>query len=784
MPRRRFLPAAVVAAMCLATTAPAEEPESALAESRPVESSEDKISGGDRIKLFDDGGHGALSEIVVEAKKPMSAASSDEIRARDFDLRPHSTLIEILNNVPGLVVAQHQGGAKAAQYLIRGFDSDHGTDFALFVDGTPVNLVSHAHGQGYADLNFVIPETIDRLRLFKGPYFVQFGDFMNAGALDLVTKDRVAETSFLAEGGNFDTQRYLAQAAPQLGNATLYLAAQARYTNGPFENPQNLAGYNWFGKLTVDPTPDSTLRVSTFLYDADWDSSGQIPLRAVTGRYPDGQPFTGPRISQFGAIDPTEGGKTDKEQLNVDYVLHATPADDVKITAYGFRYRLKLFSDFTFFRFTGDRFIRPPGGGILDTGFDPDVVPGADYIPGDQIEQDDTRWTYGIKARWEHSADLWGLPGQTRVGLENRNDDIDLGLLRTVRRNRFFAVNKLRIEESSVSGYLEQQLFPTDWIRLELGMRGDVYFMNVNDRLPDQEPDPNFDANLIRGTNTQGLPSPKANAVFTVARDTDVYLNFGMGVHSNDARVAVPQGKVTYAPGSTVTLHPASNDPLTRSIGTEIGTRTSILEGLDAAAAFWYLHLDSELVFSGDAGTVDAEIDDTTGAFVPGPPSNRYGIDLELRYQIYEWLWADYDLNWAHARFTNGDYVPLAPTLLMNGGLTARWANGLSVGLRGRFLGNRPADETDTLTAQGWFLMDLLASYRWRNVQLNLALQNLTNTDWREAQFADDTCLANELGTQPGCLTKPGKNPGDGVHDIHFTPGNPISVLAGVQVYF
>jgi outer membrane receptor protein involved in Fe transport len=120
----------------------------------------------------------------------------------------------------------------------------------------------------------------------------------------------------------------------------------------------------------------------------------------------------------------------------------------------------------------------------------------------------------------------------------------------------------------------------------------------------------------------------------------------------------------------------------------------------------------------------------------------------------------------------------------MNGGLTARWPNGLSVGLRGRFLGDRPADETDSLTAQGWFLMDLLASYRWQSVQLNLALQNLTNTDWREAQFADDTCLANELGTQPGCLTKPGKSPGDGVHDIHFTPGNPIAVLAGVQVYF
>jgi len=783
MRRRRLLPTAVVALVCLASPASAEEATPTLAESqsRPADAAEESATGGNRVKLFDTGDHGELSEIVVEARKPMSAASSDEIRARDFDLRPHSTMIEILNNVPGLVVAQHQGGSKAAQYLIRGFDSDHGTDFALFVDGTPVNLVSHAHGQGYADLNFVIPETIERLRLFKGPYFVQFGDFMNAGALDLITKDRVAENSFLAEGGSFGTQRYLAQAAPQLGNATVYIAAQARYSNGPFENPQNLAGYNWFAKMTVDPTPDSTLRVSTFLYDSDWDSSGQIPLRAVTGTYPDGSPFLGPRIDRFGSIDPTEGGKTDKEQLNVDYNLRPSPIDDIKVTAYGFRYRLRLWSDFTFNRFTGNRFIRPAPDQIIDTGNDP-VIPGANYIPGDEIEQDDNRWTFGVKSRWEHSDELFGIPGQTRVGLENRTDDIDLGLSRTVRRSRFFTVNHLLIEESSVSGYLEQQLFPTDWIRLELGMRGDVYFMYGRNRLPQQDEDPNFDANFIQGTKTQGLPSPKANLVVTPAPLTDIYLNFGMGFHSNDARVALPQGIVTV--GQPIVLHKASNDPLTQSIGTEIGTRTSFLPGLDAAAAFWYLHLDSELVFSGDAGTVDASVDDTTGNFVPGPASNRYGVDLELRYQINDWLIADYDFNYAHARFVNGDFVPLAPILLMNGGLTARFQNGFSAGLRGRFLGNRPADETDSLTAQGWFLVDLLASYRWRNVQFNLALKNLTNTEWREAQFADDTCLVSELGTVPGCLQKPGKNPGDGVHDIHFTPGNPISVLAGVQVYF
>src|ERR1700687_281446 len=185
-----------------------------------------------------------LEKVVVEAKKPSSAASSDQIRALDYQLRPHATTQEILNNAPGLVVAQHQGGGKAAQYLIRGFDADNRTNFALFVDDLPVNLVSHAHGQGYADLNFLIPETVDRLQLYKGPYFAQFGDLANAGALNIVTKDEFKESFALAEGGSFDTQRYVLGVSPQLSWAKTLLAAQAYFSNGPFVNPQHDARYN------------------------------------------------------------------------------------------------------------------------------------------------------------------------------------------------------------------------------------------------------------------------------------------------------------------------------------------------------------------------------------------------------------------------------------------------------------------------------------------------------------------------------------------------------------
>lgn len=723
------------------------------------------------LTVAGDGRRASLEELVVEARKPLSAASAQEIRARDFDLRPHATTQEVLQNVPGLVVSQHQGGGKAMQYLIRGFDSDHGTDFAIFVDGVPVNLVSHAHGQGYADLNYVIPETINDLKLWKGPYFTRFGDFMNAGALEVQTRDEVEENSFLMEGASFDTARFLAQASPQLGAGKTYLAAQAYTTNGPFENPSNYWAYNFFAKYTLEPTPTSALRASAIVYDADWDASGEIPLRAVKGRYPDGEPFTGPRLDRFGAIDPTEGGKSDYQSLNLQYTNALTPQDELDVQLYGFRYRMQLWSNFTFFRFTGLRFLRDDAGDIVDTG-DAPGIPGANYLPGDGIEQNDQRWTYGLKSRYTRLWELGSVGMQTQLGLENRNDSINVALWRQIRRNRFYAVNKVHIDESSLSAYLQQQVIFNDWLRFEGGVRGDQFWFSTRNRLPEQDPDPNFESVYIDGGTQSGIVSPKANVILSPLPNTDFYFNFGTGFHSNDARVAV------LTRGSDF-------DPLTRSIGAELGSRTRVLESLDLAAALWWLDLDSELVFSGDGGVVDAEIDEPTGNFIPGPASRRWGIDFEARYQLTEWLWADYDLGYADPRFrASGLAIPLAPTLLMNGGLTARWESGFSAGLRFRFVGDRPANEERTLTAAGYFVMDGLVTYRWRNVQLMLAGLNLTDTDWREAQFADDTCLVNEIGSQPGCLPKPGLDPGDGVSDIHFTPGNPIAVRGGIQVFF
>ena len=213
-----------------------------------------------------------LEEYTVTRRRPASSASLDTMRARDFELRPHTTTQQLLNNLPGLVVGQHQGGGKATQYFLRGFDADHGTDVAVFVDGVPVNFVSHAHGQGYADLNFLIPETVQRVELRKGPYFVEYGDLASAGSINIITKDDVAENSVQALGGRYNTMRYAAVASPRLGPVKTLLASEVYFNDGPFINPQNTAQYSLFSKLTWEPSPESKLSLWGSYYYSDWDA--------------------------------------------------------------------------------------------------------------------------------------------------------------------------------------------------------------------------------------------------------------------------------------------------------------------------------------------------------------------------------------------------------------------------------------------------------------------------------------------------------------------------------
>lgn len=718
-----------------------------------------------------------LNEVLVEAKKPQSAASADDIRAHDYELRPHATTQEILNNIPGLVVAQHQGGGKATQWLIRGFDADHGTDISVNVDDLPINLPTHGHGQGYADLNPLIPETVDHIELRKGPYFVEYGDFATAGALNARTLDRFKENFFLAEGGSFGTHRYVAGGShPLTDKLEGLVAGQAYFSDGPFKDGQGFERYNLFTKLTYKPSDTVKVQFTTSIYSGVWNGSGQIPLREVSAG----------RLDRFGSIDPTEGGHSDREDANLHYTWTPSAADTFKFQLYGSRYKLQLFTNFTFFKDTGLRFTEDGSGNLTDTftgrslgKASGDVMPGA--VPGDGIEQNDQRWIYGARARWTHTWLNTPIPMQTHLAFETRNDDINVALARQVKRRIFFDINKLAVSERSISPWLGQEFFFGEWAKLELGVRGDIYFFDARNRLRQQRNDPNFDPVRISGSTSAAIVSPKANLTITPVTDTDIYLNFGEGFHSNDARNAL-------------TSRRSSFEPLTKALAYELGARTRQFDRLDVAASLWLLDLDSELVFSGDAG--NQETGSSGGVLVPSPASRRWGIDFETRYQIFSWLQADYDLSWSDPRFNasapdgsirKGDAVALAPTLLMNGGLTAQFGNGFSVALRSRFLDDRPASEDRTLTARGYFLLDLIAKYRWRNVEASVALLNLTDTDWREAQFSDNSCTRREVGRSPGCDASPGKQNShavDPASDIHFTPGNPFGVRAGIKVFF
>ncbi len=678
-----------------------------------------------------------LEEFTVMERRPSSAASSETIRARDYELRPHTTTQEILNNIPGLVVAQHQGGGKATQYFLRGFDADHGTDVAVFVDGLPVNLVSHAHGQGYADLNFLIPEIVQRIELYKGPYFIEYGDLANAGAVNIVTKDDVAENSVSALGGYFNTTRYSAAVSPRLGPVKTLLATEVYYSDGPFIGLARYGRYNLFSKFTWEPTPESKLSFWASHYGGDWHGSGQIPLREVHAG----------RLDRFGSIDPSEGGRSDRQNLNLIYTYIPSTKESWFVQFYGSRYKLNLFSNFTFFR--------------------------DDPVRGDGINQNDQRYLAGGRVRYSRLWTLGGMLTQSTIGVETRNDEINAGLFHQEQRQRFGTTVKVHTSEHSLSGYFQQEFFLTEWARLQVGLRGDQFFFDVGNRLP---PVVAPDAVRIRGSATDGLVNPKAALILsplrnvnTLWRNTEFFLNFGMGYHSEDARHLVP------AVDANGPVRPGQ--PLARSTGGEIGVRTDLWERLDLAAALWIIDLNSESVFSGDNGTTEAR-----------GPSRRWGIDFETRYQICEWLYTDFDLSYADPRFrlkksngVVGTAIPLAPTLLMNGGLTAQFSDGFSSALRLRYVGDRPANENRTFTARGYLLLDLLLRYRWRNLEANLQVLNLTDTDWREAQFDTNSCVRREVGVDPRC---PATGGGEGIEDINFTPGNPIGLRGGLTVFF
>ena len=643
----------------------------------------------------------SLAPVVVTAPPPVSSSSEVFIPGKDFELLPQGRPADLLRLIPGFVISQHQGGGKAEQYLLRGFDADHGTDVALFVDGLPVNLRSHAHGQGYADLHFLIPETVARLDGFKGPYFVEYGDFATAGAVNFVLRDFVEENYAEASGGSYGTQRYITLLSPTRHALKTLIAAEYYRNDGPFEHPNGYNRFNILGKAKATLTAGMDLSVWASYYWASWHGSGEIPVRAVRAGM----------LSRFGAIDANEGGQTQRANLNLDWNWRLDEAQTIAVRGYGSYYTLDLFNNFTFYL--------------------------NDPVNGDEITQSDRRFLAGVDAQYQYKSKPFGASLISTAGFQYRIDTPRVVLGTSIQRHRTGRTQDVSIVEQSYAPFVKFDLVPVPWLRFVTGVRGDIFSYDVNTRVTTTADD-------LNGSVIKGRPNVKANLALGPWWDTELFANVGTGYHSNDARAVIADPTLTALP---------------TALGYEFGVRSKVIPRVELSATYWFLNLASELVFVGDEGTTEAR-----------GPSHRQGFEFAIRAKLLDWLTFSGDVTSTHATFDGGGAVPLAPLVTARTDVTVRLPFGLSTSFAMRYLADRWADEERTQTARGYLLFDLVARYRYKWIEAFFSIENLTNIEWREAQFYFTSRLAGE--------------PAAGVPDIHYTAGTPRSFMAGLTVRF
>ena len=648
----------------------------------------------------------------------------------DVENNPVKSAQEILRKVPGLIIGQHAGGGKAEQLFLRGFDVDHGTDVAIDVDGLPVSLPSHAHGQGYSDLHFVIPETINNIDFGKGPYYANKGNFNTAGYVSLQTKKTINENQLSLEVGQFNILRTVGLfklLESDFSNA--YVASELLLTDGVFESPQNFNRVNILGRYNYNNYEDTEFTVSLSHFQSRWNASGQIPQRAVDQGL----------ISRFGAIDDTEGGITGRSNIWVNHRKKLSEHEELKSKAFVSLYDFELYSNFTFFL--------------------------NDPINGDQIRQRERRTIIGAETVYNRTFDLNNVENRLRfnAGIGFRYDDVnDVELSRT--RNRQETLSRLAFGDvDEVNGYLfADASYKTGKWRFVPGVRVDYFKFGYNNFISGlriDPPGPNiFDDRQVDDV----IVSPKFNTTFTLNNDVQFFLKSGFGFHSNDSRVVTnPEGLLAENIQDSQGSDPL--DTLPSAFGVDIGAIVKPIDRLVLNGTLWGLALEQEFVFVGDESVVE-----------PSGRSRRYGVEFGARYQFNNWLYGNFDINYTLARSIdepNGqDFIPLAPDLTSSGGLSIQNLGKFSGGINYRFIDDRPANEDNSIVAEGYFVTDLNANYNFaKNWSIGLIIENLFDTEWNETQFATETRLFNEA---------------EPVEEITFTPGTPFSVRVKLSVSF
>ena len=612
------------------------------------------------------------------------SASQGAITAEQLETRPISRAGEVLETVPGVIVSQHSGEGKANQYYLRGFNLDHGTDFATTVAGMPANMPTHAHGHGYTDLNFLIPELVTGVQYSKGPYFAEQGDFATAGAAAISYATALDTPSVGVTGGGDGYRRLFGAGSLTRDAGTVLGALEVGQNDGPWLLPDDFRKINAVARFSRGNRV-SGLSVTGMAYDARWNSTDQVPARAVDAGV----------IDRFGNLDATDGGSTSRYSASAEW-QHATARALTRVSAFGLAYRLSLFSNFTYF---------------LD-----------DPVRGDQFHQSDRRVVAGGRVT-HRRVTAWGdRPVQNVVGMQLRADRMTLGLDHTASRTVLESVRADRVVQSSVAGFAENAVEWRRWLRSTVGFRADGYRFAV-----DAVSQP-----VNSGRTYAGIVSPKAGLVVGPFSGTEFYGNAGSGFHSNDAR------------GSTITVDPSTGEgvprvtPLARAVGAEVGVRTVAVPRLQSSLSLWTLGLASELIFIGDAGTTES-----------GRPSRRSGVELANYYRPMPWLVVDADVSWSRARFTDDDpvgrFIPGSVETVVSGGVTVENLRRLSASARLRYFGGRPLLEDNSRRSNPTRLVNAEVAYRWsRRLRLSLDGLNLLNAADSDIDYVYSSRLPGE----------------------------------------
>jgi outer membrane receptor protein involved in Fe transport len=639
---------------------------------------------------------------------------------RQVMLRP----AEVLEAVPGMIVTQHSGDGKANQYFLRGFNLDHGTDFATYVNGVPVNMPSHAHGQGYSDLNFLIPELVSGIRYRKGTYAVEDGDFSAAGSARIdyyrTLKENFAEVG-LGQNG------YRRALIAGMAKDHLLYGLEWYENNGPWQVAEN------YGKLNAvlrwsEGTQRDGFSITGMLYRGQWTGTDQIASRAVDQG-----------VDRFGSLDPSSGGMSNRYSLSGEWSA-STGNTLTQAKLYAMRYELNLYSNFSYC-----------AADFANTGT---------CNQGDQFEQADRRNVYGGEASkmWTHT--LFGRDSDTTLGTVFRQDRIGLvGLYNTERRERISTTRQDAINQSSIGLYLQNRLQLSEHWRSIVGWRQDFYRFDVNSNLA---------ANS--GRENDSIGGPKLGLVYAPQNNLEFYANYGQGFHSNDAR------------GATINVDPATGlpaqrvSPLVKAHGSEIGMRLAPAKSLQLAATLWQLKLDSELLFVGDAGTTEAS-----------RPSKRNGLELSAHYHPLPWLAFDGNLAFSKARFSDedsvGSYIPGAIDQVFSGGVTVDGLGPWFANLRLRYFGPRPLIENDSVRSGSSTLANLRVGYKLTpRTQLTLDVLNLFDRQLNDIEYYYCSLLKSEVtaGAAGGTCA----DGSAGRDDIHFHPAEPRTVRLALRMNF